>query len=143
MFTQTTGDCRSWNYAMLGTQNTARTTDMVHRVQTWMIDDFDGESHATETVTFALDGVGYEIDLSSPNAGKLREVIRPWQQNGRRVGNQKRGATQRGKTAPAAPRIDPSQARAIREWAGANGYTVSPRGKIPAAVHEAFEAAHS
>ncbi len=117
---------------------------MVQRLQTWMIDDFDGASRATETVAFALDGVGYEIDLSAGNAGKLRDVIRPWQQNGRRVRNQKRSAsTQRAKPASATPRIDPSQARAIREWAGDNGYTVSPRGKIPAAVHEAFEAAHS
>lgn len=116
---------------------------MVQRVQTWMVDDFDGQSTATETVSFVLDGVGYEIDLSTDNAGKLRDTIRPWQQNGRRVRNRKKPTAQRTKPTTQTPRIDPSQARAIRDWAAANGYTVSARGKIPAAVHEAFEAAHS
>ncbi|WP_442973052.1 Lsr2 family DNA-binding protein [Rhodococcus sp. NBC_00294] len=37
---------------------------------------------------------------------------------------------------------DPEQTRAIREWANANGYEVSDRGRIPAAVVEAFDAAH-
>lgn len=108
-----------------------------------MIDDLDHDSSATETVAFALDGVSYEIDLSSENASKLRDDLRPWQHNGRRVGARKpAGASKRSKPPTQKPQIDPSQARAIREWANANGYTVSPRGKIPAAVHEAFEAAH-
>ena len=34
------------------------------------------------------------------------------------------------------------QAGAIREWARKNGHEVSDRGRIPAAVVEAFEAAH-
>jgi hypothetical protein len=29
------------------------------------VDDFDGEGSADETVEFSLDGVSYEIDLSS------------------------------------------------------------------------------
>lgn len=32
--------------------------------------------------------------------------------------------------------------RAIREWAEANGYEVSPRGKLPAEVVEAYRLAH-
>ena len=36
-------------------------------------DDLDG-TDADETVTFSLDGVGYEIDLSSANAATLRDA---------------------------------------------------------------------
>lgn len=109
-----------------------------------MVDDFDGDSAATETVAFALDGVSYEIDLSHANASELRDTIRPWKQNGRQVGKPKPAAPpKRAKPATQMPRIDPSQARAIREWAAANGYPVSSRGKIPASVHEAFESAHA
>ena len=33
-------------------------------------------------------------------------------------------------------------AREIRDWARSNGYKVPDRGRIPADVREAFEAAH-
>jgi hypothetical protein len=39
-----------------------------------LLDDLDG-GRADETVTFALDGVDYEIDLSTANAAALRGVL--------------------------------------------------------------------
>jgi len=36
---------------------------------------------------------------------------------------------------------DTARNREIRDWAAGNGHTVSPRGRIPAAVIEAFDAA--
>ncbi len=42
-----------------------------------LTDDLDG-SDAEETVTFAVDGRSYEIDLSSANAAALREALRPF-----------------------------------------------------------------
>ena len=47
---------------------------MAQKVQVLLVDDLDG-SEATETVTFGLDGVSYEIDLSSGNASKLRKDL--------------------------------------------------------------------
>lgn len=44
-------------------------------------------------------------------------------------------------SAPSTKR-DPEQTRAIREWANANGYTVNSRGRIPAEVVEAYDAAN-
>ena len=53
---------------------------MAQRVQIVLEDDLDG-GVAAETVTFGLDGVNYEIDLSDKNAGKaprrVRHVDRP------------------------------------------------------------------
>ncbi|WP_071289788.1 histone-like nucleoid-structuring protein Lsr2 [Mycolicibacterium llatzerense] len=41
-----------------------------------------------------------------------------------------------------APQAGPERTQAIREWAIANGHNVAPRGRISAAVIEAFDAAH-
>ncbi|WP_252920646.1 Lsr2 dimerization domain-containing protein, partial [Mycolicibacterium smegmatis] len=37
---------------------------MAKKVTVTLVDDFDGEATADETVEFGLDGVTYEIDLS-------------------------------------------------------------------------------
>lgn len=118
---------------------------MVQRVQSVLVDDLDGRSPAEETVSFALDGVNYEIDLSSANAERFREAVRPWQEHGRRLaraGRHPRTERRRGRAAATRARIDPAKSRAIRVWAEENGFKISARGKIPDAVHRAFDAAH-
>lgn len=113
---------------------------MAKKVTVTLVDDFDGEATADETVEFGLDGVSYEIDLSSKNAAKLRNDLKQWVEAGRRVGGRRRGraagATGRGRGA-----IDREQSAAIREWARRNGHNVSTRGRIPADVIDAFHAA--
>lgn len=47
---------------------------MAERIQVELVDDIDG-SPAQQTVTFALDGVTYEIDLSERHAQRLRGVF--------------------------------------------------------------------
>lgn|SRR5690625_1064716 len=107
---------------------------MAQKIQVILIDDTDG-SAADETVRFGLDGVNYEIDLTAENAAKLRDALAPWVANARRAGG--RRTTQRG----GGGRSSSSDASRVREWARANGYTVSDRGRIPAEVREAYEAA--
>jgi hypothetical protein len=116
---------------------------MAKKVTVTLVDDFDGEGAADETVEFALDGVTYEIDLSTKNANKLRNDLKGWIEASRRVGGRRRGrassataATGRGRAA-----IDREQSAAIREWARRNGHNVSTRGRIPADVIDAFHAA--
>jgi hypothetical protein len=112
---------------------------MAKKVTVTLVDDFDGEGAADETVEFAIDGVTYEIDLSSKNATKLRNALKPWVEASRRVGGRRRGRT----AAPGKGRgaIDREQSAAIREWARRNGHNVSTRGRIPADVIDAFHAA--
>lgn len=50
-----------------------------------LIDDLDG-TEASETLTFALDGVTYEIDLSEANARTAREAFAAYIAAGRRTG---------------------------------------------------------
>jgi len=47
---------------------------MAQKVDVRFVDDLDG-SEASGTVSFALDGRAYEIDLSEENAAKLRDSL--------------------------------------------------------------------
>lgn len=47
---------------------------MAERIQVELVDDIDGSS-AQHTVTFALDGVMYEIDLNDRHVQQLRSVF--------------------------------------------------------------------
>jgi hypothetical protein len=109
---------------------------MAREVQIKLVDDLDGGS-AAETVAFGLDGSAYEIDLSKRNATKLRGALEPYVAGGRKVTPARRG---RGRGRAARPG-GPSAAE-IREWARGNGWEVSDRGRVPAEVRDAFDAAH-
>jgi len=99
-----------------------------------LIDDLNGEK-ADETVNFALDGVAYEIDLTSENAEKIREAIGGWAEKARRVGGRRSRGT------GTAARSSSDSAR-IRAWAREAGYEVPDRGRISATIRKAYEEAH-
>jgi hypothetical protein len=102
-----------------------------------IVDDYDGESKADETVQFSIDGVAYEMDLSVLNASKLRGIFEPWSSKARRVGRAPR-ARAAAKSRPVSNR---EQTVAIREWAKANGHNVSSRGRISAEIIDAYNQA--
>jgi hypothetical protein len=112
---------------------------MAKQVITVLTDDLDG-GEADRTVEFGLDGVSYTIDLSEKNAGKLRKALDSYISAGSRMGRGGAESRRVGRRAGAAgtTRTDRDQNKAIREWAAKNGYEVSERGRIPAAVVEAF-----
>lgn len=110
---------------------------MAQKVQVILIDDLDG-GPADETVTFGLDGVTYEIDLSADNVAKLRDALAPWVGHGRKLAR----ATGRARRGRAGAASTGTSANTIREWARANGYNVNERGRIAADVREAYEAAN-
>ena len=109
---------------------------MAQKVHIVLEDDIDG-SPATETVSFGLDGKTYEIDLNDKNAGKLRDALAQYVGAGRSVGGARRGR----KSASSATNLGPS-AREVRDWARSNGFDVPDRGRIPADVRKAFDAAN-
>lgn len=116
---------------------------MARKVQVILSDDLDENVPADETVSFSLDGTNYEIDLSEKNAQELREAFSRYVQAARRVGRGSGRASGGGRSrATGGGRMDREQAGAIRDWARKNGHAVSDRGRIPASVVEAYEAAH-
>ena len=108
---------------------------MAKRVHVMLVDDTDG-SNADETVSFSLDGVSYEIDLSSHNADKLRNGFAPWIGFAARSGGRK--------SVSRAPRSGGGRkdVSAVREWARTNGHKVSERGRISAEVQAAYDKAN-
>jgi len=112
---------------------------MAQRIVTELTDDTDGKP-ADETVTFALDGREYEIDLTTKNAAALRKAFDVYVKNGRRIsGRRPRGSSGAG-SSTSAPKGE-VDTKDVREWAGKNGYELSARGRIPAKVIEAYRAA--
>jgi hypothetical protein len=113
---------------------------MAQKVQVILVDDVDG-GEADETVSFALDGISYEIDVSEANAEAIREALAPWLGHARRVGGRATGRARSGavKSRPAAERTDLSD---VRSWARDNGFQVSDRGRVSSEVRAAYEAAH-
>jgi nucleoid-associated protein Lsr2 len=112
---------------------------MAREVIEKLIDDLDG-SEATETITFALDGTSYEIDLNKKNAGALRKALEPYVKAARR----RAGSSGRRRSAPATPARKTQRGFDIvqlREWAGSNGVEVPARGRIPQAVVDQYKAA--
>jgi Lsr2 len=110
---------------------------MAQKTIVQLIDDID-QGAAEETVTFALDGTSYEIDLSAKNANKLRDALSVYIANARRSGRAAARAASSGRRSGRAGRSDREQTQAIREWARNNGFKVGEKGRIPANVLEAY-----
>jgi nucleoid-associated protein Lsr2 len=115
---------------------------MARKVQVILSDDLDENLPADETVSFALDGVNYEIDLAEKNAKELRDAFARYVTAARKVGRGTRASGGGRSRATGGGRMDREQAGAIRDWARKNGHAVSDRGRIPSSVVEAYEAAH-
>jgi hypothetical protein len=104
---------------------------MARKVIEMVLDDIDG-SEGAETVAFSYAGTSYEVDLSSENREALEQALAPYISAARTTGGGRRA------------RSKPSGSRdlqAIREWARANGHTVSDRGRVAGDIVAAYEAA--
>ncbi|MFL6145007.1 MAG: Lsr2 family protein [Labedaea sp.] len=127
----------------MGDSYTTLEVPMAQKVTVELVDDLDGiASGDITTVSFALDGVSYEIDLSEDNASNLRNAFADVISAGRRIGGRIKRSTS-GAHPGARPAADREQTRAIREWARQNGWDLADRGRIPSSVIEAFEEAHA
>lgn len=114
---------------------------VAQKVQVLLVDDLDG-GEADETVTFAVDGVSYEIDLTTENADKLRKLLSPYVESGRKTGGRAgRGRGRGTRGAPAGGGSSQDTAK-IRAWAKENGFEVNDRGRVPAQIREAYDKAH-
>ncbi|HEY6480187.1 MAG TPA: Lsr2 family protein [Streptosporangiaceae bacterium] len=109
---------------------------MAQRTVVTFEDDIDG-SAAEGTVTFALNGVQYDIDLSKKNSDKLAKALAPYVASARKVSSRASA-----RSAPAGSRQKKHDQSAVREWARAQGMTISDRGRLAADVLAKYDAAH-
>lgn len=120
---------------------------MAQKYLVQLIDDLDGtelEEGNGEQVTFGLDGVAYLIDLSTTNADTFRDALRPYIDVARRAdtaaratGGSRAGSGEQKSATPKRSDLDQ-----VRAWANENDRPVSNRGRIPAAILDAYDAAH-
>lgn len=111
---------------------------MAQKTVVTLVDDLDGGELSEgegETVRFALDGVQYDIDLSTRHADELRKTLARYVDAGRRTGGRRASG---GHTRRVGTGVDN---RAVREWASANAVEVNARGRIPADVIAQYRAA--
>ncbi|WP_299450201.1 Lsr2 family protein [uncultured Serinicoccus sp.] len=110
---------------------------MVQSVRLMLIDDVDG-TEADQTVSFALDGVSYTIDLHDRHATQLRGDLSTWIKYARRTGGRRQTHPRYG--SPSAAR---GHLRQVRRWAHDHGYQVNDRGRVAQDLLDAYDAAHT
>ena len=116
---------------------------MAQKVQVLLVCDLhEGDVEGEETVAFGLDGSSYEIDVCADHAAELRDAFASYVGAARRAGRS--GAAPRARAGRSAKSggADRERVQEIREWARKNGHQVSERGRLSAAVVEAYEKAH-
>jgi hypothetical protein len=94
-----------------------------------LFDDLDG-SEGASTVSFALNGKSFEIELSERNQAKLQKALSPFISKAREVQPKRRTR-----------RREPSSAD-VRAWAHENGVEVSATGRVPREVVDRYLASN-
>lgn len=109
---------------------------IAQRTQIILISDLSGDdiTDGGESINFSYRGVDYAIDLTDKEAAGFDKSIAMYLEHATRVGGRRQvGGTGRAKT-------DPTQLKAMRDWARNNGYTVSDRGRISQEIQDAYHA---
>jgi hypothetical protein len=115
---------------------------MAQRVQVQLVDDLNGEE-AHETVRFGVDGINYEIDLTTENADRLRSALGEYVEKARKAnpGGRKSQGGQKN-ASPSASGRSREETQQIRQWAKDNGHNPSARGRITQTIIDAYNEAH-
>lgn len=100
---------------------------MATKTIVFLQDDVDG-GKADRTVTFSLDGAGYEIELSEANIERLTTAMQPFIDKARKTKGAKGISS-------AKSGVDTAH---VREWAREQGMTISDRGRVPAGILDAY-----
>lgn len=114
---------------------------MAQRVITQLVSDLSGEDIADgngQTVKFGWLGADYTIDLTDKEVDKFAKALEPYLNVASKVSWGRRGRASSGSGAGSSKR----DTAAIREWWRTQGHEIGDRGRIPAEVVEAYNAAH-
>jgi hypothetical protein len=108
---------------------------VAHRTQIVLIDDLDGKeiTDGGQSISFSVNGVTWEIDLSDKNAKRFETAFEPFMAAGRKVsGRPGRGVRSSVRT------VD---TKAVRAWAASNRIELAKRGRIPREVIQRYHEA--
>ena len=104
-----------------------------------LVDDLNGSRTNVSTVTFAIDGKEYQIDLGKSNANQLRRLFQPYIEVARKAGSNG-GKTRRAPAANTASGTHPGEGPKVREWMREHGVPVSNHGRLPRKYIAAYRA---
>jgi hypothetical protein len=115
---------------------------MAQKVQILLTCDLDEDDvPAAETVTFGYDGVSYAFELCEAHLDEFANLMQGYISAARRADGPSRRARSVSATSARSATTTPKEdLAAMREWARANGYKVSDRGRIPGEVRDAYAA---
>ncbi|MFD2157243.1 histone-like nucleoid-structuring protein Lsr2 [Rhodococcus jostii] len=115
---------------------------MARKVVLELADDIDGTVFGDdgESISYAVDGVEYVIDLKDEHAKELRETFEYYIAHSTRVGGRKHRSDRQGN--PTTGKRPRDETKKIRAWALEQGYELSSRGRIPAEIEQWFRDAH-
>lgn len=113
-------------------------SEMASRVITQLISDLSGDEIQDgdgETIDFAYRGTSYTIDLTAKEAAEFDGAIALYLDNATKQSGTRRSSSPRSASGK-------GDAKAVREWAVAQGLDVPSRGRIPAEIRAQYEAAN-
>lgn len=120
-------------------------------VRTILVDDIDEtESKDVETITYALHGATYEIDLNQKNQKALEDALAPFLAVSRKPESSgpKGGGTGRRRASTIVDNYG-YDSKEVRQWAIANkvtqenGKPMGTKGVIPQSIYDAYRAVQS
>ena len=112
-----------------------------------LIDDLDGSRLGEgegDTVTFALQGSEYSIDLSSQHIDELKEALAKYVAAAQKISGRRTSAStaasrsNNGSAKSGSAKSDKVDLAAVRAWARENGHEVSDRGRVSQKVLDAY-----
>ena len=112
-----------------------------------LIDDLDGSRLGEgegDTVTFALQGSEYSIDLSSQHIDELNEALAKYVAAAQKISGRRTSAStaasrsNKGSAKSDSANSEKVDLAAVRAWARENGHEVSDRGRVSQKVLEAY-----
>ena len=104
---------------------------MAQQVNVKFVDDLDG-SDAASTVSFALDGRAYEVDLSVDNAAKLRDSLALFVAAARKSGGSAATAAAGHRRRP--PALVPNRSRSTATKPQRSGHGLAGTARSPTAA---------
>jgi len=104
-------------------------------------DVHNGTAEAVETVAFTVEDQSYELELCEPHLAEYRETMEIWSSHSRpaRLSN---GPRRAGRSRLRSETGNRPSTNDVRTWARSQGLYVGDRGRLPAELVIAYEAAH-
>lgn len=114
---------------------------MVKKTVEKFYSDLSGEeiTEGSPTVSFVVDGVGYEVDLTPSERKQFEDAMAPYVAIARRATGPGRRSPSSSSSSSSGSGVD---AKAVRAWAQEQGLDVPARGRVPASIIEAYQSAH-